>query len=72
MTRYPFTFFGIHEPTPGPRWKALFDSTWPAYRAFYLRDGRGARPSLRTLLTRTALRICNRKPDRPHHHDGNQ
>lgn len=48
MSRYPFTFFGIHEPTPGPRWKALFDSTWPAYRAFYLRDGRGTRPSLRT------------------------
>src|SRR6478609_3873429 len=48
MTQYPITLYGINEPTPGPRWKALFDATWPAYRAFSLRDGLDARPSLRS------------------------
>jgi predicted choloylglycine hydrolase len=28
---------------PGPRWRALFDATWPAYRAWYL--GQGPRPA---------------------------
>ena len=28
----PLTVYGIHEPTPGPRWQALFAATWPAYR----------------------------------------
>lgn len=34
------------EAVPGPRWKALFDATWPAYRRWWLRDGESARPSL--------------------------
>lgn len=42
---YPVTVYGIHEATPGPRWKALFDATWPAYRSWYL-TGPGTRPSL--------------------------
>ena len=40
------TFYGINESVPGPRWKALFEATWPDYRSWYLREGHGARPSL--------------------------
>ena len=43
-----FTLFGIREEQPGPRWQALFEATWPAYRAWYLRDGDDARPDLAT------------------------
>jgi len=54
-TPIPLTLYGINEPTPGPRWQALFASTWPAYRRWYLqRDVRG-RPSLQLaqdMLTR--------------------
>ena len=39
----------INEPHPGPQWKALFDATWPAYRAWYL-GGPGERPSLETAI----------------------
>ncbi len=42
----PVTVYGITEPTPGPRWKALFDATWPAYRSWYLSEGDAARPDL--------------------------
>jgi predicted choloylglycine hydrolase len=48
MTAYPITMYGIREPKPGPRWGQLFDATWPAYRRFYLTEGRAARPSLIT------------------------
>ena len=44
----PVTVYGINEPTPGWRWKALFDATWPAYRAWYLSQGEAARPDLVT------------------------
>jgi predicted choloylglycine hydrolase len=40
------TFYGIREPTPGRRWRQLFDATWSGYRAWYLGDGESARPSL--------------------------
>ncbi|MGZ4459787.1 MAG: C45 family autoproteolytic acyltransferase/hydrolase [Nocardioidaceae bacterium] len=43
-----FTLFGIREERPGPRWRALFSATWPAYRAWYLQDGEDARPDLAT------------------------
>jgi predicted choloylglycine hydrolase len=46
LVEIPVTVYGINEPTPGPRWKALFEATWPAYRSWYLRDGDGARPDL--------------------------
>ncbi len=46
--RIPVTVFGINEATPGPRWKALFDATWPGYRAWYLSQGDAARPDLPT------------------------
>jgi len=38
--------YGIHEETPGTRWQQLFDSTWPAYRAWYLSEGLDKRPDL--------------------------
>lgn len=41
-----FNFFGITEDRPSARWQALFDTVWPAYRSWYLRDGDAARPSL--------------------------
>ena len=44
----PVTVYGINEPTPGPRWQALFDATWPGYRAWYLSHGDAARPDLPT------------------------
>jgi predicted choloylglycine hydrolase len=42
------TFRAIAEPRPGERWRARFQETWPAYRAWFLRDGDGARPSYAT------------------------
>lgn len=38
--------YGINEATPGPRWRAMFDATWPAYRRWFLSEGPEARPSL--------------------------
>jgi predicted choloylglycine hydrolase len=46
MTSVPLTLYAIDEPQPGPRWQALFDATWWAYRRWYLRDGEAARPPL--------------------------
>ncbi|MFZ2501598.1 MAG: C45 family peptidase, partial [Nocardioides sp.] len=40
------TMHAYREARPGPRWRALFDATWPAYRAWYLSEGEAARPSL--------------------------
>lgn len=39
-------FVGYREDTPGERWRALFQATWPAYRAWYLSQGWEARPTL--------------------------
>lgn len=47
MTSYPLTMYGINEARPGPRWRALFEATWPAYRRWYLAEGRVARPGIR-------------------------
>ena len=49
------TVHAYREAEPGPRWRALYDATWPAYRSWYTRDGLAARPSLqecRRALTR--------------------
>ena len=35
----------VAEAQPGPRFQARFEATWPAYRAWYLRDGDAARPA---------------------------
>lgn len=41
------TLYGIREPQPGRRWRQLYETTWPAYRRWYLSEGVAARPQLR-------------------------
>jgi len=45
---YHLTLRGINEPVPGPRWRELFRSTWPGYRAWYLSGDASQRPDLPT------------------------
>ena len=35
----------FREEQPGPRWRALYAATWPAYRAWYQQPGNGRRPT---------------------------
>ena len=42
----PLTVYGIREPTPGPRWQALFAATWSGYRQWYLQRDVRPRPDL--------------------------
>jgi len=51
------TLYGISEAVPGPRWQALFESTWPAYRRWYLSEGDSARPDLLTAQAMLALHM---------------
>jgi hypothetical protein len=44
MSRQSITLHAFRETTPGPRWRALYRATWPAYRAWYT-TGRGERPT---------------------------
>src|ERR1700675_2291461 len=44
--RRVLTLHAYREAEPGPRWRALYDATWPAYRNWYLSEGLAARPSL--------------------------
>jgi predicted choloylglycine hydrolase len=46
MPTQSITLHAFRETQPGARWQALYAATWPAYRAWYLRDGRAARPSV--------------------------
>jgi predicted choloylglycine hydrolase len=39
-------FESVEELEPGERWRAGFEAMWPAYRSWYLRQGRTERPSL--------------------------
>jgi len=39
------SFRAINEPRPGPEWCALFEETWPSYRAWFLKEGAAARPT---------------------------
>jgi predicted choloylglycine hydrolase len=50
----PTTFWAIREETPGEQWRGLFEATWSSYRAWYLRDGDAARPSLEVARRRLA------------------
>ncbi len=69
------TVHAYRETTPGSRWRALFDATWPAYRSWYTHDGLAARPSLpecRDALARympelipTWERLCRLSGDEP-------
>jgi predicted choloylglycine hydrolase len=45
MSLVPVTFRFIDEPEPGPAWAALFEERWPAYQAWFLKDGEQARAS---------------------------
>jgi predicted choloylglycine hydrolase len=45
-------FEAFDERAPGKRWQASFREMWPAYRAWYLRDGGKARPDLATCRKR--------------------
>lgn len=45
-------FEAYEERSPGERWQANFEEMWPAYRAWYLRDGGDARPDLATCRKR--------------------
>ena len=47
-------FQTLVEDQPGAKWKALFDRSWPGYRAWFLRGGPAGRPSY--LESRRALR----------------
>ncbi len=47
-------FRALDEPSPGERWRSLFQRYWPAYRGWFLREGDAARPSY--LACRRALR----------------
>jgi len=41
-------FEAVRELAPGAKWRARFDTMWPTYRAWYLRDGEATRPDLAT------------------------
>jgi predicted choloylglycine hydrolase len=56
-TEHPATsviFTSVDEERPGEKWAALFRLFWPAYRAWYLKEGGAARPGY--LTCRNALR----------------
>jgi predicted choloylglycine hydrolase len=44
--RRPLTLHAYREAEPGPRWRALYEATWPAYRRWYTHEGLAARPPL--------------------------
>jgi predicted choloylglycine hydrolase len=44
-------FEAIEELEPGNRWRDSFQEMWPAYRAWYLKEGESARPDLETCLS---------------------
>lgn len=48
------TFRAIAEDQPGPKWAGLFAEYWPAYRAWWAREGLKARPTF--LECRRAIR----------------
>jgi predicted choloylglycine hydrolase len=47
----------FREARPGPRWRALFDATWPAYRSWYLRPNSGQRPTAKEAAAALALHM---------------
>jgi predicted choloylglycine hydrolase len=48
MTMLPFTFRSVEELDLGPVWAGVFDTLWPHYREWFLRDGEAERPSYAT------------------------
>ena len=41
-------FEAVEELVPGAQWRSRFKAMWPAYRAWYLKDGSTERPDLAT------------------------
>jgi len=48
MTMLPFTFRSLEEHDLGPVWAGVFETLWPHYREWFLRDGEAERPSYAT------------------------
>jgi predicted choloylglycine hydrolase len=48
MPMLPFTFRAAEALDLGPAWQAVFEETWPHYKAWFLREGEAARPSFAT------------------------
>ncbi|PWJ21129.1 C45 family autoproteolytic acyltransferase/hydolase [Jannaschia seohaensis] len=44
-------FRAVSEDSPGPKWAALFNEYWPAYRRWWSREGLSGRPTYRESLT---------------------
>lgn len=59
MTSSTRTLYGIREAQPGPRWRQLYEITWPAYRRWYLSEGAHARPH----LTDAAAALARHMPE---------
>lgn len=47
------TFRAVSEPRPGPLWAGMFRAAWPAYHAWWAREGVAARPTY--MACRSAL-----------------
>lgn len=43
-------FVSISEAEPGPKWRAIFERHWPAYKEWFLSEGHRARPGYQTSL----------------------
>ncbi len=56
MANMTLTFDAISEETPGPKWKARWDRSWPAYEAWFLARGGDQGPSADQC--RAAMRRC--------------
>jgi predicted choloylglycine hydrolase len=48
MPMVPTTFRALQELELGPAWAGVFEERWPHYRAWFLREGEGARASYAT------------------------
>jgi predicted choloylglycine hydrolase len=45
MTDMTLTFDAVSEPTPGPKWRARWDRSWPAYEAWFVARGGDSGPT---------------------------
>lgn len=46
MQTQSISLHAFREERPGPRWRGLYNATWPQYRSWYLRPGTGRRPTV--------------------------
>ena len=47
MTVQSISLHAFREDVPGPRWRAVYNATWPQYRRWYLRPDTGRRPTVK-------------------------